>query len=69
MISRRGTGRKIKRASERNQKVYRKHIQGAGAGTQTCSGSVGQPSKFNGPGEPTNLDKSHKRYDEANRGY
>ena len=39
------------------------------AGTQTCSGSGGQPSEFNGPGQPTDHDKSHKRYDEANRGY
>ena len=44
-------------------------MQGAGAGTQTCSGSGGQPSEFNGPGQPTDLDKSHKCYDEANRGY
>ena len=34
-----------------------------------CSGSGGQPSEFNGPGQPTDLGKSYKRYDEANRGY
>ena len=44
-------------------------MQGASACTPTCSGSGGQPSEFNGPGQPTDLDKSHKRYDEANRGY
>ena len=44
-------------------------MQGAGAGTQTCSGSGGQPSEFDGPGQPTDRDKGYERYDEANRGY
>ena len=46
-----------------------KHMQGAGAGTQTCSGSGGQPSKFDGPGQPTDRYKGDEHYDEANRGY
>ena len=44
-------------------------MQGASGGTQACGGSGRQPSEFNGPGQPTNLDKSHQRYDEAYHGY
>ena len=44
-------------------------MQGASTGTQTCGGSGGQPRGFNGPGQPTDLDKSHQRYNEAYRGY
>ena len=43
-------------------------MQGAGAGTQTCSESGGQPSEFDGPGQPTDSYKGDERYDEANRG-
>ena len=53
----------------RDKKVYRKHMQGAGTGTQTCSGSGGQPSEFDGPGQPTDRYKGDECYDEANRGY
>ena len=45
--------------------MHRNICRGASAGTQTCGGSSGQPSEFNGPGQPTDLDKSHQCYDEA----
>ena len=31
-------------------------MQGASAGTQTCSGSGRQPSEFNRPVQPTDID-------------
>ena len=44
-------------------------MQGASVGTQACGRSRRQPSESNGPGQPTDFDKSHQRYDEANRGH
>ena len=44
-------------------------MQGASVSTQACGRSGRQLGIIDGYGKPTDSDKSHQHYDEANRGH